>query len=91
MTDSVSFNFTLRGVVVVPAGSELTRTGTGIKLPDGNIIKVWDTLEIERPGDEPEDLSHEDANALGIFIDGDCPEFEGPDPINDGDTIWPPK
>ncbi|WP_037500627.1 hypothetical protein [Sphingomonas jaspsi] len=86
---SVTFNWALRGALVAPVGSELTETGSGVRLPNGDIVRVWDVIAIQS-GDDERDLTHSEAEALGIFIDGDLPTFDGPDEIIDGQTIWPP-
>lgn len=70
------FNYTLSGSIEVPEGSKMTDTGTGIILPDGRIMKVWEQVELQdATGEDFENLSHDDCNAIGIHYDGDMARF----------------
>jgi hypothetical protein len=79
MTDHATFHYSLNGSILAPAGSKLTDTGTGIVLPDGNILKIWEQLELQTPGDDgtdPYDISYDQAVDMGIHYDGDMCRFE---------------
>jgi hypothetical protein len=87
---ALNFHYTMRGCVVVPEGSKLNEHGTGVILPDGRCLKVWEQLELHTPGeDDYENLDYNEAEALGIFFDGGLSEFEDGIPVNDGDQIFP--
>lgn len=71
-------NYTLTGSIEVPDGSTLTDTTTGITLPDGRTLKMWEAWEIH-PADtdeEPSDISYQELLDLGCFYDGDMARFE---------------
>ena len=46
-----NFNYKLSGTIIVPEGSILTDTATGIILPDGRILKLWEAAELSENGD----------------------------------------
>lgn len=72
----MQLNYTLTGTVEVPEGSTLNPTSTGIILPDGTSLKLWESWEREASEDEFADLSYDDLVALGIHYDGDMTCFE---------------
>lgn len=83
------FDYAIRGRICVPEGSKLNNTETGIILPDGKEIKLWEKVEISTVGeDDHRDLEYDELEGMGIFYDGDCCELEGP--VEDGDRVWPP-
>jgi hypothetical protein len=87
----VYFDYTLRGRLVAPAGSKLNDTGSGIILPDGREIKIWEQLEISTPNeDDHRNLAYDELEGMGLFYDGDCTELDGPFELPD-DQLWPPK
>jgi hypothetical protein len=76
--ETITFNYQLAGSVVAPAGSKLTDTGTGIILPDGNVVKIWESLELLPKGDDVDarDLSFTEASDMGLWYDGDMARLE---------------
>lgn len=82
------FNYTLTGAIEVPEGSMLTESGSGIVLPNGKALKVWESWELHTPGeDDHEDLTFDQVLALGCFYDGDSSRFEE---VESTDQLWPP-
>jgi hypothetical protein len=71
------FHFTIRGMVTAPEGSTLSDAGTGITLPSGHVLKVWECFEIMEPEGEGRDIK---ADALfeefQISTDAGMTEFE---------------
>lgn len=89
MTD-LCFHYTLRGSLVAPEGSRLNDTATGVILPDGKTLKIWEQFETQTEGqDDYRNLNDVELNDMGVFYDGDSCRFEEPAPITEGDTIWP--
>lgn len=88
-------DYTLTGRIVVPDGSKLTATGTGITLPDGRVLKIWEQLELgDANGECCRELDYSDAAEKGIFYDGDMVQFEIVDEETDERAsvqIWPPN
>lgn len=74
----MNINYTLSGSIEVPDGSTLTDTGTGITLPDGRVLKLWEGWEIHSTNleEEPTDVSFDELSALGCHYDGDMARFE---------------
>lgn len=71
------YSYRLNGTIEVPDGSKLNDTATGIILPDGKEIKLWEAVEMCTPGgDDHRDLSSIECERRGIFYDGDMCEFE---------------
>jgi hypothetical protein len=89
MSDAI-FDYAIRGRLMAPTGTKLNDTGSGIILPDGREVKLWETLEICTPDqDDHRDLSALEAEKLGLFYDGDCCEV---DAVYVGETqFWPPR
>lgn len=84
----VMFDYTIRGRICVPEGSKLNDTETGIILPDGRQLKLWEQVEVQEDGEVYHDYDLNELEALGIFYDGDCSKFDGP--VDEGDRVWPP-
>jgi hypothetical protein len=85
------FDYMISGRLMAPAGSKLNPTGSGVILPDGREIKLWEQLEINTPGeDDHENMDLNEAADLGIFYDGDCCEFDAVD-LGAETQLWPPK
>ena len=71
------YSYTLTGWIDVPEGSTLNETGTGIVLPCGRTLKIWESLELSNADQsEHEDLSFDDAYEMDIHYDGDMCRFE---------------
>jgi hypothetical protein len=70
-------HYTLRGSIEVPDGSKLTDTETGIVLPDGTILKMWEQWEhhASLEDDHPRDLSWSELAEFQCFYDGAMAEF----------------
>lgn len=85
------FSYAIRGAISVPDGSKLNDTGTGIILPDGKQIKLWEQVEISTLGEDDErNLDYDELEGLGIFYDGDMCEFEErEDSEQHGGMFWP--
>ena len=64
-------NFTLAGTVEVPDGSELVGPRT-IRLPDGQYIKLWTSVELN----EERDLDYKEMMALDIDLEEVSAELE---------------
>jgi hypothetical protein len=91
MMPEATFDYAIRGRLMAPAGTRLNDTASGIILPDGREVKLWETLEINTPGeDDYRDLTAIEAEELGLFYDGDGCEL---DPIDLGaeTQLWPPR
>jgi hypothetical protein len=89
MMPEATFDYAIRGRLMAPAGTRLNDTASGIILPDGREIKIWEQLEL-REGDDYRDLTAIEAEELGLFYDGDGCEL---DPIDLGaeTQLWPPR
>jgi hypothetical protein len=90
ITDAI-FDYVLRGRLMAPAGTKLNPTGSGIILPDGREVKIWEQLEIHTPDtDDHHDLISVEAEELGLFYDGDCAELTEI-ALGDDTQLWPPR
>lgn len=70
-------SYRLSGQIEVPDGSRINKTGSGVILPNGKEIKIWEQLEISTPGeDDHRNLEYDELEGMGIFYDGDCCEFD---------------
>lgn len=65
-------DYTLSGTIQVPDGSKLNPTRSGIILPDGKLLKLWEAWELN----EDADISASDLEELGCWHDGDPATFE---------------
>lgn len=73
----MQFSYTLTGTLHAPEGTTLSEHGSGIILPSGKEIKLWEQLEIcTIGGDDHRDLTSIEAEELGLFYDGDMCDFE---------------
>ena len=73
----MQLNYTLSGSIIVPEGSKLNETRSGIILPDGRTLKLWEALELNDTDDGTcEDISFDQAAEMGIHYDGDVCRFE---------------
>lgn len=70
-----TFSYTMTGTIEVPEGSTLNATDSGIILPNGTTLKVWEQWEQEE-ADEYVDLRYEDLSELGGYFQTDCVTFE---------------
>lgn len=76
--DFTIFSYALRGTLVAPAGTTLINTG--LRLPDGDILKVWEQFELHpADGSDPVDLTFDELSKMGCFYDGDMAQIEGPE------------
>lgn len=84
-------DYELKGRVLVPEGSKLNETGTGVILPDGRVMKIWEQVELfDEEAEEHTNLSHDECCEQGIFYDGDMADLQIVGEVNDGDQVWPP-
>lgn len=71
------FSYHLSGTIEVPEGSKLSDTGTGIVLPSGDTLRLWEQLELTNSEkDEYRNLTYDELDRMGIFYDGEMCEFE---------------
>jgi hypothetical protein len=83
------FNYTVRGGIAAPAGSRLDDNATGIRLPNGDIIKVWEQFELHPvDGSDPRDLTSRELEEMGCFYDGDLAELEDCGPAQEGQPLY---
>jgi hypothetical protein len=72
-----SFTYRLSGSIEMPEGTTLNPHGSGLVLPDGKEIKLWEQLEICTPGeDDHRNLEYDELEGMGIFYDGEMCDFE---------------
>lgn len=64
-------NYTLRGTIKVPEGSHLNDHETGIILPNGTTLKLWEQWELNRDDEDHHDLTTIELELLGCFYDGE--------------------
>lgn len=71
-------NYTLRGSMDAPEGSKLNDRGTAIVLPDGRLLKLWESWELHSldPESDPVNIDYDAVSALGCQYDGKMAEFE---------------
>lgn len=76
--EGVTVHYTVRGGMDCPPGSVANPAGSGVVLPDGRILKVWEAFELQ-DGDQCRDLDSAELSALGITYQcgGTELEFEG--------------
>ena len=74
---TVQFSYQLTGTIEVPEGSQINPAGTGIILPDGKTLKLWEAWEAHHTGDDDHiDLTYADLAELGIHYDTMTTAFE---------------
>ncbi len=75
--ETVTFHYTVTGSLIAPKGSALDERETGVILPDGQLLKVWEGFELHPGGDvDPVDISFDDMSARGLHYDGEPAQWE---------------
>lgn len=70
------FHYTLRSMITAPEGSKLNDHATGVVLPDGRTLKVWEAFETNLNEEDPRDISFDELLGMGIHYDGNPAELE---------------
>lgn len=68
----MKIQYTLTGYIDVPAGSELTKSPRGIVLPNGNLLKLWEVVELN----EIHDLNSQQLEEQGCYLTYESAEME---------------
>lgn len=70
------FHYTLRGSIQVPEGSSLNDTGTGINLPNGETLKLFEGWEVNTNDEGHRDLEYTEMAERDCYYDGAMTRFE---------------
>lgn len=70
------FHYTLRGSIQVPEGSSLNETGSGILLPDGWTLQLWEGWEIHLNGEDHKGINYDELTKLDYHYEGEMAEYE---------------
>lgn len=69
-------SYTLRGLIDAPEGSKLNETRSGILLPNGETLKLWESWEVNIDDENHRNLEYTEMVERQLFYAGEMIEFE---------------
>lgn len=70
------FHYTLQGSIMVPEGSTLNKAGTGINLPGGETLKLFECWEVNVNDENHRNLEYTEMCERHCYYDGGMTRFE---------------